>query len=81
LPRAQPPKLDDRPLSAVLNLLFSIFGAGTTNEGNEENVENVCPRNRMENDNSGKLVRRCEDNIKIESVEIGCEGVDWIKLA
>jgi len=29
----------------------------------------------------GKLRRRWEDNIKMDVREVGCEGIDWIKLA
>jgi len=29
----------------------------------------------------GKPRRRWEDNIKIDLQEVGCGGVDWIKLA
>jgi hypothetical protein len=29
----------------------------------------------------GKLRRRWEDNIKIDLQEMGCGGMDWIKLA
>ena len=29
----------------------------------------------------GRLRCRCEDNIKMDLQEVGCWGVDWIKLA
>jgi hypothetical protein len=29
----------------------------------------------------GKRGRRWEDNIRIDLREVGCEGVDWIRLA
>jgi len=29
----------------------------------------------------GRPRRRCEDNIKLDLQEVGCEGMDWIDLA
>jgi hypothetical protein len=29
----------------------------------------------------GRPRRRCEDNIKMDLQEVGCGGMDWIKLA
>jgi len=29
----------------------------------------------------GRQMRRCEDNIKMDVQEVGCEGMDWIELA
>ena len=29
----------------------------------------------------GKPRHRCEDNIKMDLQEVGCEGLDWIELA
>jgi hypothetical protein len=29
----------------------------------------------------GRPRRRCEDNIKMDLQEVGCEGMNWIELA
>jgi hypothetical protein len=29
----------------------------------------------------GRPRRRCDDNIKIDLLEVGCGGMDWIELA
>jgi len=71
--------MQDHPLSAVRERLFNIFTA-TLHIGGRFSIRNLRTRLAVVT-RTDLSRRRWEDNIKMDLLEVGCGGMDWIELA